>query len=231
MRHQSFILTPLEELLSETMASFSLYRGKPDNYVFKEYVLQTLFLRMTGAMEQKAKCILWDISTYDFEYRRSYLDDYKGFGEHSNYGSKKEVYKALLSQISRTELADTAREKLVNKLKALKKELESSILMDWLPREIRDFKVGEQFKPTSFGCNSGLLESTLQDVYQGLYEQRNRCAHNLLSYQGNVRPLSKMSRGKDSGNYISWFCLLILIDWIYIELYREFVEKYSFHIP
>lgn len=214
------------------MASFSHYRGKPDNYVFKEYVLQTLFLRMTGAMEQKAKCILWDISTYDFEYRYDYLKKkHRNLGEYSEYDSKQEVYKELLSHTSSTNLTDTAKKELVDKLKALKTELESSILMNWLPREIEELTPEELFDIKRFGVSSpALLTTPLKEIYDNLHNHRNTLAHNLLSYQGNVRPLSKMSGGKDSGNYISWFCLLILIDWIYIELYREFVEKYSFHI-
>ena len=38
-----------------------------------EYVLQTTFLKMTGASEQKLKCICWEIATYDYEYRHRYL--------------------------------------------------------------------------------------------------------------------------------------------------------------
>ena len=75
MKHKEFILTPLSSLIEQTLQPLDLYKGQICNYIMKEYVLQTLFMKLTGCMEQKAKCILWDIATHDFEYRRVFLHD------------------------------------------------------------------------------------------------------------------------------------------------------------
>ena len=72
MKHKDFILTPLASLIEKTLLPMDLYKGQVCNYIMKEYILQTLFMKLTGCMEQKAKCILWDIATYDFEYRRDF---------------------------------------------------------------------------------------------------------------------------------------------------------------
>ena len=83
MKHKDFILTPLSSLIEQTLRPLDLYKGQICNYIMKEYVLQTLFMKLTGCMEQKAKCILWDIATHDFEYRRDFLRDNSKQGEYS----------------------------------------------------------------------------------------------------------------------------------------------------
>lgn len=96
MKHKEFILTHLTDLIEQTLRPMDLYKGQVCNYIMKEYVLQTLFMKLTGCMEQKAKCILWDIATHDFEYRREFLRENPKQGEYSSYESKKFVYGALV---------------------------------------------------------------------------------------------------------------------------------------
>lgn len=96
--HTDFILTPIRTILEQGInASQSLSSGI-ESYPISEYLLQSLFLRMTGASEQKMKCILWQMATDDFEYRYKYLN-YQGLGECSTYASKNTVFKDLVSQI------------------------------------------------------------------------------------------------------------------------------------
>jgi len=101
MKHKDFILTPLASLIEKTLLPMDLYKGQVCNYIMKEYILQTLFMKLTGCMEQKAKCILWDIATYDFEYRRDFLRDNSKQGEYSKYDSKNMVYKTLIEQVKK----------------------------------------------------------------------------------------------------------------------------------
>ena len=54
---------------------------------------------MTGAAEQKMKCILWQMATDDYQYRNRYLN-YQGLGECSTYSSKNTVFKDLVTQIT-----------------------------------------------------------------------------------------------------------------------------------
>lgn len=58
-----------------------------------------------------------------------------------------------------------------------------------------------------------------------MYEQRNRLAHNTLSYQQNLPTFSKLlTEDPDARNYFIWFGILTLIDNIFIELYRYYQE-------
>ena len=225
MKHKEFILTHLTDLIEQTLRPMDLYKGQVCNYIMKEYVLQTLFMKLTGCMEQKAKCILWDIATHDFEYRRDFLRENPKQGEYSTYGSKNVVYGAL---VEHGEMIDDARkEELLTQLVDFKKKiLEESILKVWLPRELRNLKIKELFA-TKRWAGSSLLESPLYDeIYEKLYDHRNRCAHNVLSYQGNVMNPQKIKEVGDA-SYATWFTLLVLMDMIYMELYKRFTIKYT----
>lgn len=59
-----------------------------------------------------------------------------------------------------------------------------------------------------------------------MYLHRNRCAHNLSSYQQN-RPSLEILSNIDSvyENYYIRFALLIIIDKIMINLYRIFQQE------
>lgn len=98
--HTEFILTPIRTILEQGInASQSLSSGI-DSFPISEYILQSLFLRMTGASEQKVKCIFWQMATDDFQYRYKYLN-YQGLGECSTYSSKNIAFKDLVAQIKR----------------------------------------------------------------------------------------------------------------------------------
>lgn len=67
----------------------------------------------------------------------------------------------------------------------------------------------------------------LKTIYEDhLYRNRNRIAHNLLSYQKNLPKLDVL-RGENYKyeNYFVWFAILILIDKIFIELYNEYLKS------
>ena len=219
MKHKDFILTPLSSLIEQTLRPLDLYKGQICNYIMKEYVLQTLFMKLTGCMEQKAKCILWDIATHDFEYRRDFLLGNSKQGEYSKYDSKNYVYRTLVNHGGIID--DQKKGELLTQLKDFKKDiLVESILKVWLPRELRDLKIKELFAIKRWAGDS-LLESPLNDtIYESLYKHRNRCAHNVLSYQGNVMNPQKIKEVGDA-SYATWFTLLVLMDMIYMELYEK----------
>ena len=96
--HTEFIQTPIQTILEQGIhASHSLTFGI-ESFPMSEYYLQSLFLRKTGAAEQKMKCILWQMATDDYQYRNRYLN-YQGLGECSTYSSKNTVFKDLVTQI------------------------------------------------------------------------------------------------------------------------------------
>lgn len=97
-----FILTPLVRILQDGLnASKGLGTGI-ETYPLSDYVMQSIFLKMTGAQEQKLKCICWDLATNDYAFRRDYLDNVKlHYGEFSEYKQKNKVYCQLIDEIQK----------------------------------------------------------------------------------------------------------------------------------
>ena len=69
-------------------------------------------------------------------------------------------------------------------------------------------------------------------MYSRMYAHRNRCAHNLMSYQQNLPSLKSLSSADYIyENYYIRFALLIIIDLIITELYRIFEKEYQSSVP
>lgn len=95
--HTKFIQEPLLNVLRDgANACRSIPKGI-ESYPLGEYFLQSLFLKMTGAQEQKMKCICWEMATNNYKYR--YEFQRSSYGECSNYKDKKKVYMDLVKNI------------------------------------------------------------------------------------------------------------------------------------
>lgn len=99
-QHYKFITTPLSKILEDGVNACRGIGNGIETYPLCDYIMQSIFLKMTGAQEQKMKCICWEIATNDYEYRYEYLrNTKKDYGEFSKYDQKNKVYKSLLLQI------------------------------------------------------------------------------------------------------------------------------------
>ena len=74
-KHKAFILTDCTGIIENTLQASRGIIVSIGSYGICDYVFQTLFLRLTGALEQKMKCICWDMGTEDFGFRKDYLDN------------------------------------------------------------------------------------------------------------------------------------------------------------
>ena len=96
---RKFILTPIVEILQEAVNACKGIGQGIETQSLSEYVLQTTFLKMTGAQEQKLKCICWEMATNDYGYRYQYLK--KNYGECSSYSDKSSIYKDLTEAVKK----------------------------------------------------------------------------------------------------------------------------------
>jgi len=96
---RKFILTPIVEILQEAVNACKGIGQGIETQSLSEYVLQTTFLKMTGAQEQKLKCICWEMATNDYGYRYQYLK--KNYGECSSYSDKSSIYKDLTEAVNK----------------------------------------------------------------------------------------------------------------------------------
>ena len=93
---EKFILTSVSKILDDAIAATNALQEGIECYPVQEYVLQAVFIRMTGFMEQKMKCICWELASSDYSYRyERFLRGGWDLGECSSYSDKAEVYKDL----------------------------------------------------------------------------------------------------------------------------------------
>lgn len=234
MAHVNFILTPISSLLLEAQASLKLQPAAMENIAISEYIMQTIFLKMTGFQEQKCKCINWELATDDYAYRyEAYRTQGKyNIGEGSTWTDKGKIFKGLNKQILKekknisNEISDNIIDDTLNKTKKAIKDLyQNCQLMKQCSREYAIFEnVCNQVQRDCLDLNNIFKgkeieivpnqKINLSDMYTNhVYRHRNRCAHNLLSYQENRPTMNTMSSLEMAmNNYFIRFLVVALID-------------------
>lgn len=233
-KYYRFIVTPIAEIMEETaLASCGVASGI-ESYAISDYIFQTLFLKMTGSMEQKMKCICWDMATNDPEFRYKYLENIGKYGGGSSYDSKNFVYKHLIQQIQKEEenfnpiffLKHTEIHSMA--LSAVVNAFNGSKVSTWNQQHFDSFEDSFRDILTSGFGDTNLLNTPWIEVYKNLYDHRNRCAHNTPSYQQNLPTLKQLACKENKyENYYFRFGLLLLIDYVFISLYEEYYKQLS----
>lgn len=239
-QHSEFILSPLIKILKDGIAASRAIGDGIDTYPMGEYLMQSLFLKMTGAQEQKMKCICWELATHDYDYRYDFLNK-KKYGECSTYNSKNGIFNDLVEGIQKmlpsfepSTLIDSV---FLSKIQGdIEKLYSSSNLCIWQNREYRFFKAkfrtvfsSSQLNYPVSAKSYSLFQSALSKKYEELvYRHRNRCAHNTLSYQVN-KPDFKVLASTDFSyhSYFFRFALIVLIDEIFMTLFRKYISLYK----
>ena len=232
-KHNDFIFSPIEHVLEEGVNALSSINEGIETYPLNEYIMKSIFLQMTGFQEQKFKCIAWEMATEDYEFRHDFLNDFakEGF---STYNSKQKLYKKLMELLERSEFSKEVRKTIVDESKkCIVNLIDDSKVKYWNESKYNDFKqqiknkVGyENIAKKSENRDKvvyNLLENHVQIIYEELYRNRNRFAHNTMSYQQNLPVFEEMEMEEFGyNNYFVWFYLLIVIDKIMVKLYKEF---------
>lgn len=240
--HSDFILAPIIEVLADGVNACKGVGYGMETQPLSEYVLSALFLRATGALEQKLKCICWEIATHDYDFRYQFMRGDFQLGEYSDYKSKNKIYDFLTRQIiklKKTELEytidDKTKDGLIQKvISNIKTLFEDTNISKWENSSFILYKANvlnrlrkEQILANSDKSGRKLLESTLQKDYDEIvYKHRNRLAHNTSSYQRNHPTLEALAT-EEYHNYFYRYSLLVLIDLIFIHLYKEYRESFE----
>lgn len=245
--HITFIKTSLLTIMRDVVSSANLLGDGMAFYATHGYLLQSLFLQMTGAQEQKMKCICWELATNSLQYR--YIRYYKGWtlSECSTLENKSIVYKDLIKAVQRLDptykpYPDNAaraalRDSVVNQVSAVfdgtniaklkKKEFETFCTTfrsfaenNFVPDNGPLLKNGNKEAPLSH-INA---DTKMYAVYHLLYTHRNRCAHNTPSYQLNLPLLDDL---KDEiyqtfNNIFMFYATLILIDEVFRKVFAHY---------
>lgn len=228
-QHYKFITTPLSKILEDGVNASRGIGSGIETYPLCDYIMQSIFLKMTGAQEQKMKCICWEMATNDYDYRYDYLNK-KSYGEHSDYKSKNNIYNDLIKQIPQFDINFISTDILAVK-STIVAVLGGTNLCATQQKSFLDFRSDSKvLKNTQIKQKQDksypLFQSELQKYYDEIvYKHRNRCAHNLTSYQQDLPTLSTLANPDFIyHNYFFRFAILILIDEIFICLYKKYVE-------
>lgn len=241
MNHNNFILSPLSDILKDMISASSGIGSGIETFPLCDYIMQSTFLKMTGAQEQKMKCIVWEFATYDYDYR--YLRFTKErLGECSTYDEKQKIYKDIITQIEKYGTIEFEINDIIDKDLLLKKT--SQVIQDtfsntnlslWAQRSLNEYNSIWNFVSNSyFGMKNNLFvnkdsisgkpKDALLEMYDHLYKHRNRIAHNTLSYQQNLPTLNMLFKEEHKlNNYFIYFSILILVDYIIINLYERYL--------
>ncbi|MCW5911715.1 MAG: hypothetical protein KIT62_11605 [Cyclobacteriaceae bacterium] len=232
--HTDFIISPITDILKDVVSASAGIGSGIETSPLCDYVMQSVFLKMTGFQEQKMKCVTWELATVDYEYRRTLLANDDRLGECSSYDDKNKIYKRLTAQIQKYNPKfdiDIDTKKILNDtILYVKNVFEKSNLSIWAQNSFIWFVDNKSiFKPEHFAYKNdkgktNLFENVLQDKYEVLYNHRNRIAHNTHSYQQNLPTLKTlMSDEYKYENYFVYFSILVLIDKVFIELYKKYL--------
>ena len=97
--HNHYILTPISEELQNAISSINALGDSMEVAAVQEMFVRSLFLQLTGALEQKAKCICWMLAQYDLDYRRSRFFTKWELSECSTLKDKNEVFCDIVKYI------------------------------------------------------------------------------------------------------------------------------------
>ena len=249
--NHKFILTPISNILKDAVTACRGIGEGIETVPLREYLFQTVFLKLTGASEQKLKCICWEMATYDYNYRYQTIS--RQIGECSCYDEKKSIFQDLSKVISglnphydfnalfmdrnKEELLDVLRNDYIS-------ILDNSQLAKWENRAFHYFKTSEPIiNKNSFAIRNKqpsakfpytFTDEKFKKYYEDIvYRHRNRYAHNLTSYQNNIPTLKVLSsEGFMTQNCFDMMFSLIVFDHVFMIFFSEFIlllEK-GFHL-
>lgn len=217
--HTSFILNPITDILREAAFVSSQCKMAMHEQPLSDYVMQSIFLKMTGFQEQKLKCINWVLATEDYDYRYKFLKD--GKKNTSAYDDKNDVLIQLVEAIKSYDstfqglditICDSI---IVDAKREISDFFEYSHLCSWLQHDYADFVtlvenvtggclfLKNKEKITQFFntcnncsvklkrdiCKMRIVNGSLRSAYEAMYKYRNECAHNISSYKQDLPSL------------------------------------------
>ena len=240
--HSDFILTPIAYIINDAANSCSLLSNGMSSYPLGEYLLQSIFLKMTGAQEQKFKCVAWELATVDYSYRYELFRE--GLGECSSYKDKNCIFGKLTEYTNQFQDLSIDYNSLLNNAKNDinfvtskfgqyfgKSQDAYTIIKNNTSKFINDtnnlFNLGcsNPFDDNNIVIASKNKNDDGKNIYGLLWKHRNRCAHNLQSYQDNLPTLSELNKPiYKYYNYLVFMYILLLIDYKLIEYFKKFLE-------
>ena len=118
---EKFILqTKATNIIEEALIATNCLSDDLSSLPVVNYICSSIFLKLTGLLEQKFKALAWTLANDNREYRRKFISE--NYGEYSSYNDKQKIYKQLIMDIFRFSNDD-----IIIRHKELAKEAQSFI--------------------------------------------------------------------------------------------------------
>lgn len=193
-KHNDFIQTPIERILEEVPMALRNIEIGFDTFGLYEYVMQSVFLKMTGFQEQKMKCICWELATDDYNYRYTRYKR-EPLGECSILDEKNRVLNDLVNHVINAApdfktLSDNERQNIINETNIIINTLyEEGNLKGWAEKEFHIFK--ELFSNCSKECVGYMSKEGVMKEFLGHCENCSRKgkpeAKNAICEKGSLK--------------------------------------------
>lgn len=192
-KHEEFILTPITKILEEASYSTSNIESGLDSYPLSDYIMQSLFLKMTGFQEQKMKCILWEMATDDYELR--YLRyKQKPLGECSALDEKNTIFTDLTDLLNKNEsgsqiINDVDKQKIIDDTKsALRNFYSDSKMTGWSQKSYLEYE-----KILDNCDKSCILYKNSKGRYTDLLGHCDNCSRKNTAPEGSLCKIGSMN--------------------------------------
>jgi hypothetical protein len=246
MKKISFVFSPVSEILRDAIFSSNLTGDSINCFPVFDFIVTAAFLKMTGCLEQKIQAIRWELATNDLEYRRTLL--LNGISECSSYKDKNEVFKQIAKELRFMQLSAKYTVKQKDYLSDIKRELttmlKNSSLKNIMPRSysefesiiddlVNDFENHDIFTAKGDGIplfggknDPKLKKNLLLFIFENyVYQRRNQIAHNTRINLQNLPSIKTMNdENFKYDNYFVFFAILMLIDKIFIDMFRLYIQ-------
>jgi len=242
MSNRTFIVSPISNILQNSVISTNMMPNGFSSYPVVEYILPLVFLKMTGCLEQKIKTICWEMATYSYVYRYELLST--KLGECSNYKDKNNVYKELIKQICETKAVECIEVKRTNMLRDIETNIQSifdeTIFAKSFPEEYNFFfQLWHDIKSLPninvdyiIECNEDnknnkrnlfINNDHLKSIHNQIINFRNSIAHNTKSQYKNLPSIQVMfDENYKYENYFLRFAILLFVDKLFINVFEEY---------
>ena len=221
--NEKFVRSKIISILEGVCNIFDSSCKGIEGFPLSDYVFQSTLLKMSGYLEQKIKCICYDLGCVDYELRYEILDKWKNWGTFSSYDKIKQVYDLINKSIKNYDSSyneNTGISK--DSYQSVKDILEASGLRFYNEKGFLNFKNDAIFFNSKKISDNGLV-----NIYKSFYNLRNSIAHNTKSYQQELPKLSELKDKDKRDNFYYFFTVLVIYDNYFVQLYDKYAKCIS----
>ncbi len=248
MNNKPFLREPVFNILKDAVIVTNSLNPGFELFPTFDYIMSSVFIKMTGCLEQKMKLICWEIASENADYRYKLLSNEEKLGECSNYNAKDKILRTLCEHYFL--LADEKELQIPQKtyLQEIKTEMFSLLsgtpFKILFPRHFSEWintvdtwlslNSNYSFENTSDKLNGHLfgegkwqgdIKNPIKIAFENMIRFRNAVAHNTnspLKELPTIRMLQKPEFVYE--NYFLRFMICILTDKTFMSLFDKYTD-------